>query len=594
MPKEDISTARMRARQVGFEERRCPLRRSLLWRFGLVLLLPLLTGPLLSPSARGCFAQDSQSSLGRPDRRLLSQEQPQQEASPEVSDALSKLLAVNPNEKFLWYSPHSGFGNQLIELRNALRVAGLLNRTLIIPPVLRHFDVWLGRCEQRSARHPDVMRVLSWRAIVRLLRSQNYLSMGDIVDLSGLSRSLVKTIDLRIFVALHCGLNITLPLTDCAWCGPLLDELNKIPYPAALMEIEGNIYQRCGRMLGSLGKAMNLPAGSEFLVAQVRRSCRETIWTYGRDPSGGLTSEFREWNLTGSGACPGGLGEPPHFEHEYIREGLAYIDKEGLQRPEPINVVSFMGVPGTAIRSVKILTLGSAMHYFDLEYPLGEARADQLSCDTAFLPFVSPIMRFAQGFARSKSGVGLANEFLCVHYRGSDGSFAGDEIRNASIQVVVKKLKAIRGKLPTPSDPGRLPSLFLMTDMKTNAWRQRLSQEFGNEIGYEVRFPYEFAEYKANVSQEVLQTKYGLFSNRVHKSVARTLLQGGSPLPPYNPNATEPHSTWGGILRDVGVFLEQAVCSCAPWGFIGQAESTISESIYHLRGGGVCRRTYDF
>ena len=42
--------------------------------------------------------------------------------------AADELLHSEPSEKFLYYPPHSGFGNQVIEFRHALRVAGLLNR----------------------------------------------------------------------------------------------------------------------------------------------------------------------------------------------------------------------------------------------------------------------------------------------------------------------------------------------------------------------------------------------------------------------------------------------------------------------------------
>ncbi|KAG0015098.1 hypothetical protein BGZ81_011848 [Podila clonocystis] len=38
-------------------------------------------------------------------------------------------------EQFLAYVPHSGFHNQLITLENALRLAAMLNRTLLLPPL---------------------------------------------------------------------------------------------------------------------------------------------------------------------------------------------------------------------------------------------------------------------------------------------------------------------------------------------------------------------------------------------------------------------------------------------------------------------------
>jgi hypothetical protein len=66
--------------------------------------------------------------------------------SPELSPELEginvinfdNLESFNKNEKFLTYIPHSQFHNQLIELKNAMILAYLTNRTLIMPPII-HF-----------------------------------------------------------------------------------------------------------------------------------------------------------------------------------------------------------------------------------------------------------------------------------------------------------------------------------------------------------------------------------------------------------------------------------------------------------------------
>ncbi|KAK9720792.1 hypothetical protein K7432_003895 [Basidiobolus ranarum] len=50
-----------------------------------------------------------------------------------TSDAYTNFT---PTEKFITYLPHSGFHNQRIELENALFLAKLLNRTVLLPPVL--------------------------------------------------------------------------------------------------------------------------------------------------------------------------------------------------------------------------------------------------------------------------------------------------------------------------------------------------------------------------------------------------------------------------------------------------------------------------
>ena len=45
------------------------------------------------------------------------------------------LPEANGNELYLAYLPHSGFHNQRIAFENALILAQILNRTLLVPPV---------------------------------------------------------------------------------------------------------------------------------------------------------------------------------------------------------------------------------------------------------------------------------------------------------------------------------------------------------------------------------------------------------------------------------------------------------------------------
>ena len=70
--------------------------------------------------------------------------------------------------KFLLYAAHSGFGNQELSLRRALLVAYVLNRTLVVPPVLRQSDLAFGPPEQRC-------RNASWQGYVQARAEQLYL-----------------------------------------------------------------------------------------------------------------------------------------------------------------------------------------------------------------------------------------------------------------------------------------------------------------------------------------------------------------------------------------------------------------------------------
>lgn len=77
-------------------------------------------------------------------------------------------------EKFMYYAPHSGFSNQVVELKNALVFAKLLNRTLIVPPVLDHHAAWLGSCPKGRVLPPHRLRKLVWTTILDLILSSRF------------------------------------------------------------------------------------------------------------------------------------------------------------------------------------------------------------------------------------------------------------------------------------------------------------------------------------------------------------------------------------------------------------------------------------
>lgn len=79
--------------------------------------------------------------------------------------------AISPDKKFFLYAPHSGFSNQLGEFKNAILMAGILNRTLIVPPVLDHHAVALGSCPKFRVQSPNQMRISVWDHAIELLRT---------------------------------------------------------------------------------------------------------------------------------------------------------------------------------------------------------------------------------------------------------------------------------------------------------------------------------------------------------------------------------------------------------------------------------------
>ena len=54
---------------------------------------------------------------------------------PDSNSTQDSLVHHDPHEKYLAYLPHSGFHNQRIAFENALVLSGLLNRTLLVPPI---------------------------------------------------------------------------------------------------------------------------------------------------------------------------------------------------------------------------------------------------------------------------------------------------------------------------------------------------------------------------------------------------------------------------------------------------------------------------
>lgn len=81
----------------------------------------------------------------------------------------TQILALG--EKFLFYAPHSGFSNQLSEFKNAILMAGILNRTLVVPPILDHHAVALGSCPKFRVPDPGEIRFSVWEHMLQLLRN---------------------------------------------------------------------------------------------------------------------------------------------------------------------------------------------------------------------------------------------------------------------------------------------------------------------------------------------------------------------------------------------------------------------------------------
>ncbi|KOM27065.1 hypothetical protein LR48_Vigan393s000900 [Vigna angularis] len=181
--------------------------------------------------------------------------------------------ALTLGEKFMWYAPHSGFSNQLSEFKNAILMAGILNRTLVVPPIMDHHAIALGSCPKFRVVDPKDIRISVWDHVIELVQSRRYISIAEIVDITSLvSSSLVRVIDLRDFVSIWCGISLDLAcVTDTKLHSSVSKSLNQ-----------------CGSLLAGLHGSI------EKCIYAVNEDCRTTVWTYNEDGLGdGSCPKFR-------------------------------------------------------------------------------------------------------------------------------------------------------------------------------------------------------------------------------------------------------------------------------------------------------------
>lgn len=97
--------------------------------------------------------------------------------NPSTSDAFPHpTRSHRSTPKFITYLPHSGFSNQLVELENALMIASLTQRTLILPPI--YMGAWSFFVDNRAGLGLD----MAWQpfdTLVSHIRAieEKYLSL---------------------------------------------------------------------------------------------------------------------------------------------------------------------------------------------------------------------------------------------------------------------------------------------------------------------------------------------------------------------------------------------------------------------------------
>ncbi|XP_048320515.2 O-fucosyltransferase 30 [Ziziphus jujuba] len=323
-----------------------------------------------------------------------------------------------PGEKFLWYAPHSGFSNQLSEFKNAILMAGILNRTLIVPPILDHHAVALGSCPKFRVLDPDKIRISVWEHVVELIRSGRYFSMADIIDISSLiSSSFVRAIDFRVFAFHWCNLNID------ATC------VNKLDMPSTFL----HSLKQCGSLLSGLDGSV------EKCLYAVNKDCRTTVWTYKNGNEDEALDSFQP------------------DDQLKKKKKTSYVRKR-------CDVYKNLG-PGSEAESATLLAFGSLFTapykgselYIDIHETPRDQRIQNLMQKIEFLPFVPEIINAGKKFAHET----IRAPFLCAQLRLLDGQFKNH--RKSTFLGLKQKLESFH-QSPHPIH------IYIMTDLPESNW----------------------------------------------------------------------------------------------------------------------------
>ncbi|XP_057743221.1 O-fucosyltransferase 30 isoform X1 [Arachis stenosperma] len=349
----------------------------------------------------------------------------------------SQALALG--EKFVWYAPHSGFSNQLSEFKNAILMAGILNRTLIVPPILDHHAVALGSCPKFRVFDPNEIRISVWNHVIELMRERRYISIAEIIDVSSLvSKSLVRVIDLRDFVSIWCGISL-----DSA-C------LNDSTLQSSVSET----LKQCGSLIAGLRGSDNK------CVHAIRNDCRTTVWIY--DQGGGED---------------GTLDPFQPDEQLKKKKNLSYVRKRR-------DVFKSLG-PGSKVESASLLAFGSLFSspykgselYMDIRESPQDQRLQSLMREIKYLPFVPEIMSAGKEFARRT----IKAPFLCAQLRLLDGQFKNHH--KATFQGLRQSLESLGQK------GSEQIHIFIMTDLPRDNWTGTYLGDLVNDAhNYKVYF----------------------------------------------------------------------------------------------------------
>ncbi|CAN6283926.1 unnamed protein product [Urochloa humidicola] len=491
-------------------------------------------------------------------------------------------------ERFLWYAPHSGFSNQVGELRNAAVAAALLNRTLVVPPVLDHHAVVLGSCPKFRVTDPASLRAAVWDHAMQLLREERYVSMGDIVDLSPI-KSMVRMIDFRVFVSLWCGVDMRKACFSGLCCG--VSGGSSMPAD----------YNRCRALLSGLGSS------EKGCVYPVQDDCRTTVWTYQQNNDGALDqfqpdeelkrkkkisyvrrrrdiykalgpgSQAEDATLLAFGTLFSGpykgsesyfdIHESPNDQRIQTVKGQTQCQRlplewgpgEGNFTGKPYPHSKLRGGrsnprPGTSVSKRSTNRTRPALQ-----------RIQTVLEKIEFLPFSPEIMSAGREFAKNK----IKEPFLCAQLRLLDGQFKNHW--KATFSALKEKLKAVELEMKRNKNSGPV-HMFIMTDLPPANWTKTYLANVAKDERYKLYTLKESDELVLRTAERLMASEHGVLSGFLPKTIENTKKDCG----PVQ-------------LPEILLYVEESVCSCASLGFVGTTGSTIAGSIETMRKNNVCK-----
>ncbi|KAJ6846849.1 uncharacterized protein M6B38_283580 [Iris pallida] len=448
---------------------------------------------------------------------------------PKSTQCRPQTLTLDPSERFLWYAPHSGFSNQLAELRNALLLSAILNRTLIVPPVLDHHSVALGSCPKFRVTGPSELRAAVWDHIMQLADERRYVSMADIVDLSSVA-SMVKLIDFRVFASVWCGLNMEKACYGSLCCA--ISGIGSLP---------SNTNQ-CRSMLSGMH------GNSNSCVYALEEDCRTTVWTYQQDDDAILDAFQPDEELR-------------------RKKKISYVRKRR-------DIYKAFG-PGSIADGAAILVFGSLFSspykgselYIDIHQAPRDLRIQSLLRKIEFLPFAPEIISAGEKFSVNK----IKESYLCAQLRLLDGQFKNHW--KATFAALEQKIKLLQLELKEKKVHGPL-HIFIMTDLPTANWTGTYLADLAKDVNsYKFYTLQDSDELVIQTAKKLMAAEHGLRSGFLPKNLDVNWNRVCDPV----------------LLPDVLLYIEETICSCASMGFVGTAGSTIAESIELIIKNNICK-----